>query len=152
MKLIKLMCVLGATAALPAVLAGPANAASWTTDQMVAYFCTEAHDAAFYRDYAEVEKMSKWKFNGDIVPEVEARKKVFGTGELNDTTRAGQCGEKETEYFDAVDMITSREKDTLREEFLNNNEALKALPAKKLAAFSKPGQSEMQRKNEKYPQ
>ncbi|MFD3701630.1 hypothetical protein ACFWUP_00630 [Nocardia sp. NPDC058658] len=152
MKLIKLMCVLGATAALPAVLAGPANAASWTTDQMVAYFCTEAHDAAFYRDYAEVEKMDMWTFNGDIVPEVEARKMVFGTGELNDTTRAGQCGEKKDEFYDAVVRITKRDRDTMREEFRSNNDAVKAFPGKKLAAFSKAGQSEMQRKNEKYPQ
>ncbi|MFD3595082.1 hypothetical protein ACFWU5_20365 [Nocardia sp. NPDC058640] len=152
MKLRTVMCVLGATVVLPAVLAGPAIAAPWTTDQVVAYLCTEAHDAAFYHDYAEAEKMHVWKFNGDIVPEVEARKKVFGTGELNDTTRAGQCGEKRTEFLDAVDAITTREKDTLRAEYRDNSAAIKAFPAKKLAAFSEAGQSEMRRKNEKYPQ
>lgn len=64
----------------------------WTTEQLEEFFCRPIpHSARFYQDWEKGEVAEPYVMKGDINPSAEARKRAFGTAELNDDTRRQMC-------------------------------------------------------------
>ncbi len=81
----------GAPSAFAAVHAVRADG-PWTTGQLEEFFCRPVpRSAQFYRDWEKGEAAEPYVMKNDINPSAEARKRAFGTAELNDETRRQMC-------------------------------------------------------------